>query len=562
MVLGVQQVGIHDNFFELGGDSIKGLLVVGRARRLGLALSPRQLFEHPTIAALVESMRETVQDEAEQRAMTGPAPLTPIQSWFFENYAANPHHWNTSMFLEIHGGLEKDILEETVLALQSHHEALRLRFRRERGRWSQYVAEDDQAAPLRVVDLSPVDAARQKQAIEAAAAEMQRSLNVLTGPLFRVVYFDLGRGRPSRLLLIFHHLVMDGVSWRILLEDFQSLYRQLARRRTSQLPPRTTSFLRWSQLLQRHAQTPEVRAELPFWLRMAEVEPMDLPIDNPEGRNTFGAAEHVTVSLDAGHSRMLLSRLPAQLGVQTQDVLLTALVRVLSRIVGVDELLLEMEGHGREDIFSGVDLSRTIGWFTTSFPMAFRLDENDDPLRQVNAICGQRRSLPHAGIGYGLLRYLHEDAAVRRQMQAIPRPLVSFNYLGDFGRGQKQSAESTALPAQWSGRWNRLVAQARKTISQVFPQRIRMAEESVGPEQNPDGERVALLYIVAIVSEDELHIRWLYSREQYRRETIERWAGECMRELKQLLVRLAQSPVSADFSSITPEKPTKEQVEQ
>ena len=539
-MLGLQQVGIHDNFFELGGDSIKSIQMVGRARKMGLFLSPRQLFEHPTIATLVDLINQDVPDEQEQSIMTGPVALAPTQNWFFDNYAANPHQWNTSMLLEIHGGLEQATLEETARALQIQHDALRLRFEQDGAEWRQHVDDEDQVTPLSFVDLSFVEPAQQRQAIEAKAAELQRGLNVFVGPLFRIAYFDLGRGQPARLLLIFHQLVMDGVSWRILIEDFQTLYRQLDHERTPQMPPKTTSFLSWTQHLRRYAQSPEVRKEMPFWLQMAEIEPTTLPFDDPDGRNTFGVAEHVTVSLGPDHSQILLTQLPAQRGVRANDTLIAALMTVLGRQCGSSELLLEMKGHGREDLFAGVDISHTIGWFTSSFPMVFRLEEGDDPFRQVSSIQKQLQQLPNSGIGYGLLRYLHEDDDVRRQMQTIPRPLISFNYLGSFGQAGEAN-ESTVGP-QWSGRWNKFVIQARKTLSQIVPQRIRMAEESVGPEQDPDGERAASIYIVSIVSDNELHVRWLYSHEQYRRETIEQWAGEYVQELISLIERLAQAP--------------------
>ena len=218
-------------------------------------------------------------------------------------------------------------------------------------------------------------------------------------------------------------------------------------------------------------------------------------------------------------------------------VLVTALLRVLKRESGLERMLLELERHGREDIFPDVDISRTTGWFTSAFPMTLRLQKSAGAREQVLSVREQLQAAPIGGIGYGLLRYLHEDEALHRQMQTIPDPQISFNYLGDFGRGQS-AQEGERMQQPWAGRWQRILMQARKTLSHIAPQRIRVAEEEVGPEQHPDGERAAQLHIVSIVSADQLHVRWLYSRELHDRKTVERWANLYVQELANLVSQL------------------------
>ncbi len=536
-VLQLERVGRFDDFFELGGDSIMSIQVVGKARQIGLALAPRHFFQFPTLAAMAAAVAQRRPSMAAPEAVTGQAPLAPIQHWFFEHFSQRPHHWNTSMMLEIHGALDADVLAQAARALQEHHHALRLRFTQQQDRWLQYLTEDPQDEPFVVVDLEEVEDDKLSQTIEDHATRLQASLNILTGPVFRVVFFNPGAGRPARLLFIFHHLTIDGISWRIILEDFMLLYRQLDRGRTPRLPAPTTSFLLWARRLHEYAQTKEVRDELDFWLQLKDVAPARLPAENPQGDNTFGDAENLTVSLDAKQSHRLLTELPARTGVKTNEALLTALVRWLGRYNEGNQWLIEMRGHGREDIFPELDISRTIGWFTTSFPVMLRLDRGASVAEQVQQTRSLLENLPNSGIGYGLLRYLHEDELVRRQMSTIPAPEISFNYFGVFGsRSQHHGVD--ARRGKRSGRLTALMTQARKTLSSVIPRRMRMAEEKVGPEQDPASTRASAISIITIVSEGELHIRFVYSRKQYRRETIQQWAEQYEQEIVQLLSHL------------------------
>ncbi|HIP95963.1 MAG TPA: amino acid adenylation domain-containing protein, partial [Anaerolineae bacterium] len=299
-VLGVERVGIYDDFFELGGDSILSIQVIARANQTGLQLTPRQLFQAPTIAGLAAVAGTERAIQAEQSIVEGPLPLTPIQRWFFERNLPEPHHWNQALLLEVQQTLEATLLAAAVGHLVAHHDALRLRFTppappesgREKGggEWQQVNAGVDGDVPFTWIDLSAMPEAEQRAAIESRAAELQASLDLTAGPLLRVAHFDLGAGRADRLLIVIHHLAIDGVSWRILLQDLQAIYHQLSRGEAVRLPPKTTSFQYWARRLAEYAQSEEVRGELAYWLDVPRKGMARLPVDYPGGDNTESSA--------------------------------------------------------------------------------------------------------------------------------------------------------------------------------------------------------------------------------------------------------------------------------
>jgi aryl carrier-like protein len=380
--LGLEHIGIHDNFFELGGDSILSIQITTKANRAGLHLSPKHLFDSPTIAqlALVATRDSDTLPHVEQGAVSGHLPLTPIQHWFFERTQTNPHHFNQAVMLELRQPYEGALVKQAVAALIRHHDALRLRFRRdEQGQWSQFnlpaeAAEVAFDAPdstdgqefFSYLDLSATSVAEQRTAIESYAAHLQTTLDITQGPLLRASVIDLGAEQAGRLVFVVHHLAVDGVSWRVLLEDLQTAYEQLAREEAVALPAKTTSFKEWAQRLEAYAQTDEVTEELSYWTaQKGEVAP--LPVDYAGGENTVASARTVAARLSVAETQALLQDVPRAYTTQINDVLVTALAATLSEWSESAAVRIDMEGHGREELFEGVDTTRTVGWFTSVY---------------------------------------------------------------------------------------------------------------------------------------------------------------------------------------------------
>ena len=505
-LLGISEVGIDDNFFELGGDSLVSIQIVARANRVGLHLTPQQVFQHQTIAAMAAVAGTQKAIQAEQGLVTGPLPLTPIQHWFFERESPESHHFNQAILLEVRDALDPAMLDQSVRALVSHHDALRLRFVQWKSGWDQVNADLDEAPLVSRTDLSSLAPENRRAAIESTAAEVQASLDLSEGPTIRAMLFDLGERESNRLLIVIHHLCVDGVSWRILLEDLQTVYQQLSRGEAIVLPPKTTSFKQWSNRLTEYAQSEAILEEADYWLARSANRDTRLPRDFADGANTQASRETVSVSLSAEETESLLQEVPAAYRTQINDVLLTALAQSLAPWTGARSVAVDLEGHGREPLFDDIDLSRTVGWFTSLFPAHLQLEDcDDDPGRQLKSIKEQLRAIPTHGISYGLLRYLRDDEELTARLGAIPPPEISFLYLGQFDH--TQSAVSM----------------------------FGAAKESSGPNISPLANRSYLLEFAGSVSDGQLKLTVTYSRNVHRSSTVERLAEDFVEALRALI---------------------------
>ncbi|MFD2419029.1 amino acid adenylation domain-containing protein, partial [Amycolatopsis pigmentata] len=408
-VLGIDRVGAHDNFFALGGDSILSIQVVARLKGLGVDLTPRMMFQHQTVAGVVAAAGPAVPVMAEQGTVTGEVALSPVQRWFAEWDLARPHHFNQAVMLVVED-LDLDRLRAAVDVVVDHHDMLRARFRRHSDGWIQSIAGDAGAGVVGKRDLS--GAAEVQKALREMADEVQRSLNLAAGPVLRVVLVELGADRGQRLLMVVHHLVVDGVSWRVLLDDLGRAYED------KPLPPKTTSFREWSARLAGHASS----MDLTYWDRK---QPAAAPVPREgTGTNSFGSVDIVEASWDTEKTTALVRDVTRVFGTSVNDALVLAVAWAMREWTGQTLCLLEMEGHGREEIFDDVDLSRTVGWFTTIFPVTIDLGTATDPVECLTTVATQLDEIPGKGLGYGIGRYLTGKTPARQT------PEISFNYLG------------------------------------------------------------------------------------------------------------------------------------
>ena len=429
-VLRLEEVGIHENFFDLGGDSILSIQIIARANQHSIHLSPKMLFKYPTIAelALVSEDKTTV--KVEQGLVSGSVELMPIQRWFFEQKFYNQHHWNQSYLLELDEHIDTTKLQKSLNFILEHHDALRMSYQKINGVWEQ-TNKSSIDLVLESIDLSHIEKSQLNDVLDLKCTESQSQLNLETGQLVKAVLFDLGKQQKNRMLIAIHHLVIDGVSWRILLDDLENVYKQLMAGDTPVLPEKTVSFKTWAQSQYKYSTSDALLDEKNYWLDFPEEIPL-LPIDfNKKQGNTLASESITTVSLTKGETDSLLKDVPSVYNTQINDILLTALTQSFFNWTGNNELYLHMEGHGREELGEHLDISRTVGWFTVLYPVIFKLHDPLSPSQSLMSIKEQLRSIPNHGVGYGILRYL-SDQNVSSQLNDIDEPQVLFNYLGQY----------------------------------------------------------------------------------------------------------------------------------
>lgn len=520
-VLGLEQVGASDNFLALGGDSILSLQVVARARRAGLVLTPRQVFELQTVralAAVVERAPGPVRGTA--RPVVGERlPLLPIQRHFFSTPIPHRAHWNQAVLLKPSELLDPATLRTALAVVVRHHEALRLRFEPAAGAdlWTAVQG------PLDGPELLWEQDAADEAALTARCEAAQASLDLEEGPLLRALLARLADG-SQRLLLAVHHLVVDGVSWRILLEDLQAAYGMIRQGEEPRLPAPTSPLRDWAVALEAHARAGGFAREIDYWRHQLRADGIgEPPRDEPVGAGTVADAEEVEISLGRDATALLLRGAGAAYRTQINDLLLTVLARALGAWCASPSVLVELEGHGREDLFPDLDLSRTVGWFTALFPVRLTPGTDrllaDDPdagmACAIKAVKGQLRGVPHRGLGYGVLAFrpdsplaqagrVEDGHAQQGQAQAaLARPRVTFNYLGQFqaGGGDLFSA----------------------------------AGESAGRGRHREAPLGNWISLNALVLDDTLRMRFGFSRHMFRLASITAFAATYKRELEAII---------------------------
>jgi amino acid adenylation domain-containing protein/non-ribosomal peptide synthase protein (TIGR01720 family) len=504
-VLGLKTISINDNFFELGGDSILAIQIIAKANQEGLEITPKQLFGYQTIAQLAILAETTAATEIDQGLVTGEVPLTPIQQWFFEQNWPERHHFNQSILLEVPNNLQPDLLKQTISKLLYHHDALRLRFIQKGEKWQQNHSDDCNSFAFELVDLSHLYCDEQVTTLAEISEVQQRTLKIDQGPLMAVVFFKLGDS--GRLLIVIHHLAVDGVSWRIILEDLATIYQQLESQDSQELPPKTSSFKTWAEELQNYAQTPEFNTQFKYWLNrdLPSVFPLPLDYQGEAKSNIVAHAKTVSFTLTEEQTRLLLQEVPQAYNTQINDILLTALVQAFSHWTGSDRLLLDMEGHGRENVIESVNLSRTVGWFTSIYPVFLTLENLDHPGECLKSIKEQLRQIPNRGFDYGIGYYLNSDLTIQSQLKNYPKAQVSFNYLGQF------------------------------TSHQIGDIGWKLSQESSGSIHSPLGQRSHLIAIHGIVVDGQLDMEWQYSENFHHQTTIKNLAAAYRDSLESLI---------------------------
>ena len=502
-VLKRDQVGIDDNFFELGGDSIVSIQLVSQGRRDGLHFSPKDLFSHQTVRTLAQVAQTQVQQaQATHLPARGNSLLLPMQQQFFAQAMPEAQRWNQSVMLKARLAPEPAHLRRALHALVAAHDALRLRFQAPQGEWQ---AHFDEQAPGD--DLLWQFDARQGETWQALCDRAQGSLDLAHGPLLRAVQDEVEG--EQRLLLVIHHLAVDGVSWRILLEDLHSAYTQASAGQACELPARTLSVQDWALRLQAHAQSPAGEQEAAFWQGQSSGIDTTLPARDSRAPLRVHDSNSVATHLDADTTARLLKDCPAAYRTQINDLLLAALARVLQRWTGARDHLVELEGHGREAFADDeADLTRTVGWLTSLYPA--RISAGDSLAEAIMLTKEHLRELPAKGAFFGALRS-YASPALREALAALPTARITFNYLGQFDSG---NGDDAAL--------------------------FRPVPADKGREHSPDAPLQNWLALNGQVFDGELRLNWRFSPLMFEPAQLQQLADDYASELRAVVALCGQ----------------------
>jgi amino acid adenylation domain-containing protein/non-ribosomal peptide synthase protein (TIGR01720 family) len=497
-VLGRKHIGIHENFFEIGGDSIKLIQIASRLAEAGYKVEIREFFTYPSIAELSPFIRK-VKVAAVQSPVTGTIPLTPIQDAFFKTPGNPVHHFNQAVMFYSEEGFEENAVRAIFQKIQEHHDALRMIYEEKDGGMIQTNQGLDYPLSLQAYDLKgekePV------KAMEQRANELQASIDLEKGPLMRLGLFHLDDG--DRLLIVIHHLVIDGVSWRVLFEDIASLYQQYKKGTNLELPLKSYSFKMWAEKLSVYADTETFLAEKAYWSALESQTVPGIEKDFAVEESAIKDSETISFSLDEKTTGLLLTKANEAFGTEVKDLLLTALDLAVQGHFGITRLLIDMEGHGREELFADIDITRTVGWFTSVYPVILDFSYEKNRARQLKEVKETLRRIPHNGIGYGILKYL-TAAEHKKELEFKLKPRFIFNYLGRFDEDIRQLA---------------------------FP----IARESTGCSQDPGGRRKYEFDVSGMVVDKQLVMSVTYSKKQFRAQTVRDLSNRYQTELEQLI---------------------------
>jgi amino acid adenylation domain-containing protein/non-ribosomal peptide synthase protein (TIGR01720 family) len=495
-VLKKEKVGALDDFFVLGGDSIKSIQVVARLKQKGYALTIQDVLLCPVIEHLAGRLTIAAR-QASQETVEGTIPLSPIQRAFLENPYASKHHYNQPIFLNCNGTVSEKDLRAALDKLVLHHDALRMVYYPTADGWVQENKGAQQGYGFEVVERIG------DEQFLADCERIQASIDLTNGPLLKVALFRRPQG--DQLLLVAHHLVVDAVSWRIIMEDLGALYQQSIQGEPLTLPMKTDSLKYWMDKQIAYTQGEEVKQAQAYWDSVEAMGMQALPMDDEKGSNTFDDGAMMSIALDETATDKLLNQCFKAYRTEVNDILIAAFGMAVADVFDLGKITIALEGHGRESLGGGEDITRTVGWFTSIYPVTLDMQYRTDKIRQLIEVKETLHRVPQKGMDYGILRHL-----LKKDYRLDPQ--IVFNYLGDFGSGV-QTEQGQALfdfSAEYHGRFNA-----------------------------PDMQRPYVLEMNAMIVGGKMNINIAYSKLQYQPATIERLMNTAVQHLGYLIAQLS-----------------------
>jgi len=511
-VLGVKKIGIDDNFFTLGGDSIKAIQVCARLSRYNLKITVSELFAKQTIREL--SLNANQEDkQINQTIIEGKVEQTAIQRWFFKQKFTNMHHWNQAFMLYSKEGFDEKVIEKVFSKIVEHHDALRIVIKKEGNKLIQYNRGiEDKLFDLSAMDLGNKESYQEE--IEKEAMKIQSSINLFDGPLVKLGLFKTKDG--DHLLIVIHHLVVDGISWRVLFEDISTGYRQAINKEEIELPSKTHSFKEWSENIINYAKSSKLLEEIKYWAKIENTKVGEICKDYESTDNKGYNSNSIEMKISKENTDNLLKDTNKAYNTEINDILLASLGLAIKEWTGENKVLVNLEGHGREEIMPNMNITRTVGWFTSAYPIVLNCEKSDDVGYYIKVVKDDLRKIPSRGVGYNILKYITPKEYIN-ELEFKLKPQISFNYLGQFDNDINQ------------GVFN---------ISSI-PTTDSISKES---------ERIYDININGMVVNQELCLNFEYNKDEYNRSTI----VEFVEKYKESLLDIIKYCVEKEETETTP----------
>ena len=510
-VLGISEIGMKDNFYNLGGDSIKSIQLVARLRQKGYVIKVGEVLANPIFGKMTSFMSQ-LSRSIDQSEVNGSVLLTPIQHFFFEDSGLSKlEHFNQAIVLKSQIDLDTNVLETVFKEIVKHHDALRMTYKFDADEWKQYnESYSDDCISINSHDLRNQDDSL--VAMGEICQKMHAGFELSKGPLFVVGHFKMSDG--DRLVLISHHLVIDGVSWRIIMEDLLALYNAYKSNEKITLPLKTDSYQLWSSKLQEYANSKEINKEKEYWNYLHNQVIPGFPIDTNKKALGNKLDNTLGFKLDKDVTQLMQTSIHDVYNTEVNDILLTSLGLALQNVFGISKSVVNMEGHGREDIVDDLDISRTVGWFTSMFPFLLEVMEDSKLTNSLINVKDDLRKIPNKGIGYGVIKYL------LKEFSSDLKPTILFNYLGDFGSNAGSNEKAP-----------------------IF----EYASDYIGEAIGEDVEEEILFNVSGILVEGELNMSISYNSNLFTEEQIKALTDDYKKNLTVLINELS----ATDTASLT-----------
>ncbi|SHJ70680.1 non-ribosomal peptide synthetase, partial [Aquimarina spongiae] len=502
-LLGVDQIGINDNFFELGGDSIIAIQFVSRAKEKGLFFRTKDIFNFQNIAELSSHLRENDEIKSEQGHLEGEVTLGPIQEHFFQTNFLQKDHYNQSILLNVDKKINDLQLKESIDFLMLQHDALRFSYDFSEGdiptqHYGNYKGE------LEIVDINETDNFHEK--LEAVCEKNQTSLSLEKGELVRFVMFKTPEKEEyNRLFIVAHHIAVDGVSWRIIVEDLSEIIGTLINGAKIQPYAKTTSFREWQNCLFKYSNSSLLNNEAKYWediLEKFKPLPVDFKSDQVSKQKDI---KEVKIKLSSEYTNALLQQTNQAYNTEINDVLISALTRTICKWTEQTDFVLALEGHGREEIAEDVDLSKTVGWFTNIYPVLLSYSDDYTLPELITEVKEQLRKIPNKGLGFGVCSKYQNKINELNTFESFDFQELIFNYLGNFDR---------------------------VSTSEDF---LSWAEESAGNNISDANQNLHKIMVSGMVTNGVLEMIWAYDTTKYHANTIQYLAESFQENLEHII---------------------------